>query len=54
MFDAKVSEFFSEKSQAVKLNKFELYQRDTYQPGTVEANSHLSEVGLTARPAGQR
>lgn len=28
--------------------------QDTHQPGTVEANSHLSEVGLTAKPAGQR
>ena len=28
--------------------------RCTYQPGTVEANSHLSETGFTARPAGQR
>lgn len=28
--------------------------RITYQPGTVEASSHLSDVGLTAKPAGQR
>lgn len=26
----------------------------TYHPGTVEASSHFNDVGLTAKPAGQR
>lgn len=58
----KVSEFsggemrptFGRATGRPKVVCFHLTIKDTYQPGTVEASSHLSDVGLTARPAGQR
>lgn len=48
---SKVSEFSPDR---MKRGQGGILHASTYHPGTVVASSHLSEVGLTAKPAGQR
>lgn len=45
----------NQNSYRARLSSFTCWSKaNTNHPGTVEASSHLSETGLTAKPAGHR